>query len=83
MGGGSISGNRADRSGGGVYVDSGITFIMSGGTVYGRGAGTAANTASSGESLAIKDTTAIAKYGDFGDILESGLVTDETLTGHE
>jgi hypothetical protein len=33
--------------------------------------------------LSIKDTTAIAKYGSGSDILESGLVTDVTLAGHD
>jgi uncharacterized repeat protein (TIGR02543 family) len=76
MGSGTISGN--DRLG--VYVSSG-TFWMSGGTIYGRGAGT--GLAHTYASLAIKDTASIAKYGNFSDILESGLTTDETLVGHD
>jgi uncharacterized repeat protein (TIGR02543 family) len=83
MSGGNISGNTAS-DGGGVYVDSG-TFWLRDGTVYGSEAGTGlANTAKSGASLAIKDTaTCIAKYGSGGDIIESGLATDATLTGHD
>jgi uncharacterized repeat protein (TIGR02543 family) len=83
MGGGTISSNTASGSGGGVRINGG-TFWLMGGTVYGRGAGTGlANTASSGASLSIKDTTAIAKYGNFSDIIESGLATDATLVGHD
>jgi hypothetical protein len=33
--------------------------------------------------LFIKDTSSIAKYGNFGDILESGFATDATLNGHD
>jgi hypothetical protein len=89
MSGGSISGNwaRSDEgidvsNGGGVYVASG-TFWLRGGTVHGREAGELANRASSGASLSIKDITFMAKYGDGSDILESGLATDATLTGHD
>jgi len=83
MGGGAISGNTAERDvGGGVYVE-GNTLMLGGGTVYGKGAGANANAAPTGASLAIKDSAAIAKYGNFGDILESGLATDETLVGKE
>jgi hypothetical protein len=83
--GGTISDNTASGNGGGVHVGSG-TFWMSGGTVHGRGAGAGLENrtgAGTGASLAIKDTAAIAKYGNFGDILESGLATDETLVGRE
>jgi hypothetical protein len=52
--------------------------------LHGSGAGTGlANTASSGASLVIKDTASIARYGNFNDIIESGLTTDATLTGHD
>jgi uncharacterized repeat protein (TIGR02543 family) len=81
----SAFGFHRDGNGGGVYVDSG-TFMLGGGTIYGKGAGAGrANRtgAVTGASLAIKDTAAIAKYGNFGDILESGLATDETLVGKE
>jgi parallel beta-helix repeat protein len=82
MSGGAISGNKARDDGGGVYVAGG-TFTMGGGTVYGKGAKAGSNTAKSGASLALKDSAAIAKYGNFDDILESGLATDATLVGHE
>jgi hypothetical protein len=83
MSDGAISSNTASSSGGGVRVADG-TFWLRGGTVYGRGAGTGlANTATFGASLSIQDTAAIAKYGSGGDIIESGLATDATLTGHD
>jgi hypothetical protein len=82
--GGTVGGNTVDGGGGGgVYVSRG-TFTMSGGTIYGRGAGTKlANTGSPGAALSLYDTASIAKYGNFSDILDSGLATDETLVGHE
>jgi uncharacterized repeat protein (TIGR02543 family) len=83
MSGGIISGSQSyGGNGGGGAVTRGGTFTRDGGTIHGRGAGLA-NTGSPGASLSIKDTAAIAKYGDFGDILDSGLVTDATLVGHE
>jgi hypothetical protein len=86
MNGGSIGGNAASGNGGGggVYVNSGGTFTMRSGTIYGKGAGTGlANTGSLGASLSIRDTASIAKYGNDGTILGSGLATDETLSGHD
>jgi hypothetical protein len=84
MSGGTISGNTASSgNGGGVHIDVG-TFWLMGGTVYGKGAETGlANIAKSGASLSIKDAALIVKYGDGSDIIESGLVTDETLNGHD
>jgi hypothetical protein len=82
MNAGTISDNGASY-GGGVYFSSG-TFAMRGGTIYGRGAGTGlANTAPYGASLYLNDASVTAKYGNYSDIIESGLATDETLVGHD
>jgi parallel beta-helix repeat protein len=84
MSGGTVSGNTASSSGGGVYIYNGTTFTMKGGTVYGSGAGTGlANTGTPGASLSLGGASAMAKYGNFDDIIESGLATDETLVGHD
>jgi hypothetical protein len=84
MSGGTISGNSAASGsgiGGGVFTNG--TFTMSGGAIYGKGAGTGlANTASLfGASLCCSN--AIAKYGNGSNIIASGLYTDETLVGHK
>jgi hypothetical protein len=57
---------------------------MGGGTIRGSEAETGlANTASFGASLFLSNADSTAEYGDGSAILESGLVTDETLYGHD
>jgi hypothetical protein len=62
-----ISGNSAGTYGGGVWVRDGGDFILKGGTVYGSGEATGANTASSGgASLYVSSDyslTGTAKWG--------------------
>ena len=77
MNGGKISGNEARGSGGyggGVYVNG--KFTMSGGTIYGREAGSDANTALGGVALHVAGG-GMAEYGN-GDTLTS---TNDTITG--
>jgi hypothetical protein len=65
-----------------VYAGGG-TFTMNGGTVYGKKGGKGlANTAKSGASLALSGASTEARYGNYFDIITSGLYTDETLVGH-
>jgi hypothetical protein len=88
MNGGSISGNTAHNgsdigTGGGISMaSSNATLVLSGGAVYGSGAGADANTAGSGASLYVASGT--ARYGSGESIaLEEGggKGTSETLVG--
>jgi hypothetical protein len=55
MTGGEISGNTGS-SGGGVYVQEKATFIKTGGTIYGNGAGAKSDNAENGKGHAVYAT---------------------------
>ncbi len=71
MSGGTVKGNHSSMYGGGIFIDSGSTFTMDGGTIGGSTAGNA-NTATSGGGLFNFATTNMTGGSILGNTAQTG-----------